>query len=319
MAVEELLHKLSRDRWLTTGEYAELLTQPGLREARLLADRVRREQFGTKVYLRGLIDMGSICRFDCPHCHQRSGADCFRYRMRPREILDCCEEAEALDLRSLLLRSSPDQFYTDRMLTGLIDKLRYHFPGFAVGLALGERSRESLRALADMGADRYTLLHETADRDQFRQTHPSELSYDRRLHCLNELKDSGFQTACGFLVGDASPEELARELKFLEEFQPNAVELVPLGAPPETVEHLISLIRLLLPEAMIAAPENTPGQILAGANLVTLSLIRTRRSFPCCCGNRAIGPASPETIAALRRSLAEIGFEVTLDPDPWNG
>ena len=317
--MEELLHRLCRDRWLTTREYTALLTQPNYRTARLLADRVRRERFGTRVYLRGLIDVGSICLFDCPHCHQRSSADCVRYRMRPREILDCCEEAEALDLRSLLLRSGPDRFYTDKMLTGLVAKLRVHYPRFSVGLAMGERSREALEALAAAGADRYTLLHETADPDRFRRTHPPELDFERRLHCLNELKEALFQTGCGFLVGDQTPGELAKELKFLEEFQPDAVELVPLGAPPETVEYLISLIRLLLPDALIAAPENTQGQILAGANLVSLSLIRTRRSFPCCGGNRAIGPATPETIAALRRSLAEIGFEVTMDPDSWNG
>ena len=316
--MEELLQKLHRDRWLTTMEYEQLLAAPLRRMARSLADQVRRANFGTKVHLRGLIDIGSICQYDCPHCHQRSSADCVRYRMRPREILDCFEEAESLELGSLLLRSSPDRFYTDRMLVGLIDKIRLHFPSCAIALSVGERSRESLKALADAGADRYTLLQETADRDRFRRTHPQELSHDKRLHCLNELKEQGFQTACGFLVGDQTPAELAKELKFLEEFQPQAVELVPLGADPETIEYLISLIRLLLPESMIAAPENTPGQILAGANLATLSLIRTRRSFPCCGGNRADGPATAESIAALRRALAEIGFEVTLSPDPWN-
>ena len=80
-----LLEKLCRDRWLTTREYAELLASPQVREARRLADRVRRERFDTRVYLRGLIDMGSICPYDCPHCRQRSSADCTRYRMRPRD------------------------------------------------------------------------------------------------------------------------------------------------------------------------------------------------------------------------------------------
>ena len=314
----ELLHKLSRDRGLTTTEYTALLSQPLYRDAQLLADRVRRERFGTSVYLRGLMDVGSICEHDCPHCHQRSSADCVRYRMRPREILDCCEEADALELRSLLLRSGPDRFYTDKMVTGLVSRIRAQYPRFAIGLAMGERSRRRLAALADAGADRYTLLHETADPARFRRTHPQALDFEKRLHCLNELKEAGFQTGCGFLVGDQTPGELARELKFLEEYQPHAVELGNLGAKPETVAYLISLIRLLLPDALIAAPENSPGEILAGANVVTLSLIRSRRSFPCCCGNRADGPATYASIAALRRELAEIGFEVTLDPPPWN-
>ena len=314
-----LLQKLCRDRWLTTREYAELLARPRVREARLLADRVRRERFGTRVYLRGLIDMGSICEFDCPHCHQRSSADCVRYRMRPREILDCCEEADAMGVGSFLLRSGPDRFYTDKMLCGLIAKIRDHVPHCAIALALGERDRQSLTLLSDAGADRWLLLQETADPERFRQTHPEGLRYDRRLHCLNELKDAGFQTGCGFHIGDLSPEALAKELKFLEEFQPHAVELVPMGASPETVAYLISLIRLMLPEALITAPDNTPEQILAGGNVVTQSLIRSRRSHPCCGGNRFDGPADPETLAALARSLAEIGFEMTTAPAPWNG
>jgi biotin synthase len=269
--------------------------------------------------LRGLIDIGSICEFDCPHCHQRASADCVRYRMRPREILDCCEEGEALDIRSFLLRSGPDRFYTDKMLSGLIAKIREQFPGCAITLAVGERCRESLRRLADAGADRYVLLQETADRERFRRTHPAALDHDKRLHCLNELKEEGFQTTCGFLVGDQTPLELAKELKFLEEFQPQGVELVPMGAEPERIEYLISLIRLLLPEALICAPENRPGEILAGANVVTMSLIRSRRSFPCCGGCRSDGPADPELLAALRRSLSDVGFQVTTDPAPWNG
>ena len=318
MAVEVLLDKLRRDRWLTTMEYEQLLQEPKHPEARRLADRVRRERFGTTVYLRGLIDVGSICEYDCPHCHQRRSADCVRYRMRPREIIDCCEEAELMGIRSFLLRSGPDRFYTDKMLSGLISRLRDHFPHCAVALAMGEGGRERLELLADAGADRYVLLQETADRDRFLLTHP-ELDYDRRLHCLNELKDTGFQTGCGFLIADQTPAELARELKFLEEFQPHAVELVPMGAAPETVAYLISLIRLLLPEALIAAPDNTPAQVLAGANVLTLSLIRTRRSFPCCGGCRAQGPATPESLAALHRTMADAGLEITLTPAPWNG
>ena len=317
--MQELLRRFSRDRWLTNREYALLLRFPLMREARILADRVRRERFGTGVYLRGLIDVSSICDHDCPHCPQRSSAAYTHYRMRPREILDCCEDAWALDVRSFLLRSGPDRFYTDKMLTGLIDKIRLHFPGCALTLALGQRSGESLSALYDAGAERYLLLQETADATRFAGTHPPELGHEQRLHCLNMVRETGFQTGCGFLIGNQTPAELARELKFLEEFQPHFVELIPMGASPETVSYLISLIRLMLPEALIAAPDNDPNHILAGANVVTQSLIRTRRSFPCCGGHRAEGPADPDSLAALRRNMSDIGYEITMTPDPWNG
>lgn len=319
MIVAELLNRLRRDRWLTLKEYEQLLLVPETAAARRLADQVRRERYGTRVYLRGLIDIGSICRYDCPQCPQRSSANHTRYRMRPREILDCCDEAWSLGFRNFLLRSGPDSFYTERMISTLLYRLRQNFPGVALTLALGEGSREQYRLLADGGADRYVLLHETADRELYQRTHPAELDFDRRLHCLNELKDAGYQTGCGFLIGDKSAEALAKELKFLEEFQPHAVELISLGAAPETVEYLLSLLRLMLPEVLLTAPEGTVGEVLAGANVMNMSLIRSRKSFPCCCGGRAVGPATVESIAALSRSLADMGFELTLNPAPWNG
>ena len=92
-----------------------------------------------------------------------------------------------------------------------------------------------------------------------------------------------------------------------------------MGAEPERIEYLISLIRLMLPDAWITAPDNAPGQILAGANVVTRSLIRSRRSHPICGGCRADGPADPENLAALQRSLAEVGFEVQMSLPPWTG
>ena len=316
--MQELLERFSRDHWLTVKEYALLLCYPQHSFARSLADRVRRERFGTGVYLRGLIDVGSICEYDCPQCPQRSSASYTHYRMRPREILECCEDAWAMDVRSFVLRSGPDRFYTDKMLCSIVEKLQYRFPGCAVALAMGERSRECLEKLAVLGADRYMLLHETADRERFCRTHPPQLLHDSRLHCLNCLKDARFQTGCGFLVADQNPMELARELKFLEEFQPHWVELIPMGADPATVAYLISLIRLMLPDALICAPDNDPACILAGANMVTVNLIRTRRSFPCCGGYRADGPADPDSLAALRQKMADIGFEVLMSPDPWN-
>ena len=314
-----LLDKPSRDRWLTTAEYEKLLLEPQPELAGKLADKIRRKRFGTRVYLRGLIDVSSICGYDCPRCPQRASAQYTRYRMRPREILDCCEDAWAMGVHNFLLRSGPDKFYTDKMLRGLIAQIREHFPGCAVALALGERDRESLRTLSDAGADRYVLLQETADPDRFRENHPPEFDFGRRLHAMNALKETEFQTVCGFLVGDQTPAELARELKFIEEFQPHGVELVPMGAEPETVEYLISLIRLMLPEALIVAPDNAPGQILAGANVVTQSLIRSRRSHPLCGGCHSDGPADPESLAALHRSLAEVGFEVEMSLPPWLG
>ena len=321
-----LLEKLERDHRLTVKEYAALLQgrTPALAaELQKLADRCRRKHFGNRVYLRGVLDVSSICQHDCRHCTQGASADPhIRYRMRPREILDLCEETWGLDICSLMMRCGTDRFYGDEMLCGLIEKLRRQSPDCAITIAMGERSRRSYERLYNSGADGYQLLQETADRECYEAIHSESLSFDRRLHCLNEIRDIGFQTGCGFLVGipGQGDGELARELKFLEEFQPQTVELVPVSTPdPELMGNLISIIRLMLPQAMIIAPGDPAAAVLAGANVVQVGLLDCRESFPLCCGNPCEGPATALSLAALRRALSEVGFEVAMEAPVWNG
>ena len=52
------------------------------------ADRVRRQRYGTDVFVRGLIEFTNYCRNDCYYCGiRRSNAHVQRYRLTPEEIL----------------------------------------------------------------------------------------------------------------------------------------------------------------------------------------------------------------------------------------
>ncbi len=55
------------------------------------------------------------------------------------------------------------------------------------------------------------------------------MSFDRRMCCLRELKDIGFRIGCGFVVGSPyqTPHMLAKELKFIEELQPDMCDIIP--------------------------------------------------------------------------------------------
>lgn len=321
-----LMERLDRDHWLTAKEYADLLQgrTPELAAVlQKLADHQRRRYFGNRVYLRAVLDVSNICQHNCRHCPQRNSADPRnRYRMRPREILDLCEEIGGLEIRSLILRCGTDRFYGDEMLCGLIEKLRHQSPDCRLTVAMGERSRRSYERLYKAGAEGYQLLQETADREVYEAIHSESLSFDRRLHCLNEVRDIGFQTGCGFLVGlpgQGAP-ELARELKFLEEFQPHTLELVPVGDPdPELMGYLLSILRLMLPQAMIIAPRSGAAEVLAGANVVQVSLLDRPVGFPLCCGNPCDGPATDFSLAAMRQALSEVGFEVAMEAPAWSG
>lgn len=170
--------------------------------ARNLAREICQQHYGRKVYLRGLVEISSICKNDCYYCGlRRSNAQCQRYRLTPEEIFESCREGHALGLRTFVLQGGEDAWFTDARLCEIVRRIRRAFPDSAITLSLGERSRESYQKLFDAGANRYLLRHETADETHYGQLHPPELSLSHRMDCLRALKDVGYQVGAGFMVG----------------------------------------------------------------------------------------------------------------------
>ena len=168
----------------------------------LAADNIRQKYYGNKVYIRGLIEFTNYCKNDCYYCGIRhSRADVSRYRLSPEQILDCCETGYQLGFRTFVLQGGEDPYWTDQRLSDLVTAIRKNFPDCAITLSIGERSRESYQKLFHAGADRYLLRHETADSRHYSKLHPDSLTLENRMRCLRDLKEIGFQTGCGFMVG----------------------------------------------------------------------------------------------------------------------
>lgn len=337
----ELIARLARDHRLSLEEYEYLITHRTPEAARELANLASRQCwafYSNAVYIRGLIEISSICRNDCLYCGlRRSNQNCQRYRLRPREILECCEEGYDLGFRTFVLQGGEDGFYTDKILCELIEAIKHRWPDCAVTLSLGERSRRSYERLFHAGADRYLLRHETADKAHYESLHPGEMSYDNRMRCLNDLKEIGYQVGCGFMVGSPgqTAAHLAKDLKFIEEFQPHMCGIgpfipqsdTPLGDQPAgTVEltlYLLSIIRLIHPGILLPAttalgtldPQGREKGILAGANVVmpNLSPAAVRGKYRLYDNKLSDGAESAQCVAELSRRMAAIGYEVVTD------
>ena len=89
----------------------------------------------------------------------------------------------------------------DEKICGLVSAIKQAYPDCAVTLSIGEKERASYQAYFDAGADRYLLRHETADAVHYGKLHPEEMSLKNRMRCLRDLKEIGYQTGCGFMVG----------------------------------------------------------------------------------------------------------------------
>lgn len=191
-------------------------------EARVLCERI----YGRFVYIRGLIEFTNYCKNDCYYCGiRRSNREAERYRLTEEEILSCCEAGYGLGFRTFVLQGGEDPYFTDERLGSIVASIRGLCPDCAITLSAGERSHDSYRRLHDAGADRYLLRHETADPCHYGRLHPESMSFGKRMAALKDLKEIGYQTGCGFMVG--SPYQTAammvKDLRFMKEFGPHMI------------------------------------------------------------------------------------------------
>ena len=336
-----LIDRLSEKHSLSACEYNMLLDGRTPQLAEYAAEKAvaaRQEIYGNDVYVRGLIEISNICKNDCLYCGIRhSNKGCSRYRLSEEEILSCCEEGYALGFRTFVMQGGEDPFFTDERLCRLISKIKKSYPDCAVTLSLGERSRESYQALFDAGADRYLLRHETADADLYKKLHPETMSFENRMQCLENLKEIGYQTGCGFMVGAPyqTNSSLAADLKFVEGFRPAMCGIgpfIPHAATPfaafsagalDTTLFLLSLLRLADPGLLLPAttalgtidPTGREKGILAGANVVmpNLSPVSVRKKYELYDNKICTGEESAQCKGCLSRRMESIGYKIVTD------
>ena len=336
-----LIDRLERTQTLTRPELATLLADDSPETAAYLFRRaraVREEHYGNAVFIRGLIEFTNYCRNDCFYCGiRRKNGRADRYRLTEAQILDCCALGYTLGFRTFVLQGGEDMWFDDRRLCGLVSRIKAAHPDCAVTLSVGERSRESYRALRGAGADRYLLRHETASPGHYAKLHPAPLTLENRLRCLYDLKEAGFQVGCGFMVGSPhqTDENIIDDLLFLGEFQPQMVGLGPFlphhdtpfavyppGSQARTL-FLLGIVRLLLPRVLLpattaletAAPGGRERGILAGANVVmpNLSPAGVREKYLLYDNKAHSGDEAAEAVASLRQRMAAIGCTLAVD------
>ena len=332
---------LSRQAWQAVFEGR---TEETAAYAAKLAAARRDEIFGRRVYIRGLIEFTNYCRNDCMYCGiRRSNQAAERYRLTPEEILGCCKEGYRLGFRTFVLQGGEDGYFTDERLCAMVRAIKEQWPDCAVTLSVGERSRDSYAALRAAGADRYLLRHETANEAHYQRLHPPELRLSHRKECLETLKELGYQTGAGMMIGSPGQtvECLIDDMEFLRELQPEMVGIGPFiphrdtpfrqepaGSTALTL-YTLSLVRLMLPKALIpattalgtAAEKGRQLGILAGANVVmpNLSPASVREKYQLYDNKRCSGTEAAEHLAELRQELSAIGYEAVVDRGDYPG
>lgn len=336
----ETITKLAKNHTLSKQEYISLINcndKESLEYLRQKAETQRQDIFGRDIYMRGLIEFTNYCKNDCLYCGiRRSNKNAQRYRLTKEEILDCCKNGYDLGFRTFVLQGGEDAYYTDDIIVETVREIKSQFPDCAVTLSIGEKPKESYKRYFDAGADRYLLRHETASAEHYSLLHPKDLSPENRMECLKNLKEIGFQTGCGFMVGSPyqTVENLAEDLIFIDKFKPHMVGIGPFiphkdtpfrnekSGTLEMTLKLLAIIRLILPKVMLPSttalgtinPKGREMGILWGANVVmpNLSPTTVRKKYMLYDNKICTGDEAAECRFCMQKRMESIGYKVVV-------
>lgn len=293
--------------------------------------------YGKDVFIRGLIEFTNYCKNDCLYCGiRRSNQNADRYRLDKELILACCKTGYELGFRTFVLQGGEDAFFTDDRICEIVEAIKKNHPDCAVTLSIGEKSKESYKRYFEAGADRYLLRHETACVAHYKKLHPAEMSLHNRKECLWNLKEIGYQTGCGFMVGSPHQtiETLYQDLQFIKELEPQMVGIGPFipqkdtpfakesaGTMEQTLR-LLSIIRLIHPKVLLPSttalgtihPQGREKGILAGANVVmpNLSPVDVREKYKLYDNKICTGDEAAECRFCLEKRMESIGYRIAV-------
>ena len=344
--MEKLIDKLHQKHTLTAEEYRSLLLCEDTTTNVYLQKKAQQttiDRFGNAVFIRGLIEIGNRCRNNCLYCGIRKGNTMVsRYALSRETILSCCREGHALGFRTFVLQGGEDVSQTDDWVTETVSAVRKEFPDCAITLSLGEKSKEAYQRFFEAGANRYLLRHETFNETHYQELHPSEMSRNHRLRCLEWLKEIGYQTGTGIMVGSPGQtiDHLVEDLLFIERFHPEMIGIGPFIPHAETpfankpagsiklTLKLLSILRLMHPSALIPATTalaslSSDGRergILAGANVVmpNLSPSSVREKYSLYNQKAAFGSEAAEGLKLLEEQLNKIGYTISNERGDYN-
>ncbi|EJX09225.1 radical SAM domain protein [gut metagenome] len=339
--MKQWIDRLRKNKTLEQEAFRQLLTGCNAETLRYInqqAREVSQLHFGNRIFIRGLIEISNCCRNNCLYCGIREGnPHVKRYRLTKESILQCCRQGYDLGFRTFVLQGGDDPAFTDKRMEETVTAIRQEFPDCAITLSIGEKPREVYERFFQAGANRYLLRHETFNEAHYQMLHPAEMSSKRRLQCLRDLKDIGFQTGTGIMVGSPGQtvEHLLEDIRFIEQLQPEMIGIGPFlphhdtpfaHHPSGTMQQtllLLSIFRLMHPSALIPsttalatlAPDGREKGILAGANVVmpNLSPQEERKNYELYNDKASLGAESAEGLTLLQAQLQHIGYEISTD------
>jgi biotin synthase len=276
----------------------EMLRSNGSAQERLhqRAAAAAREEFGNKVFVRGVVEISNFCRENCQYCGmRRDNARLRRYRAKYDQLAELTIEHCPASITDINLQAGEDPVAVREVAIPLIKILRQR-TSLGISVCLGTLNQGLYRELRDCGASIYILKFETGNAALYSKLQAPGAFQERVAH-IRRLSQDGWKVSSGFicgLPGEGDAEllenfELAAQLPLsgcsVSPFIPG--DETPLsGAPPAAINltlNCMAALRLRRPDLVIPAvsalnlaePNAYRRGLRAGANLVTINLTPT--------------------------------------------
>lgn len=273
------------------------------------AYEVKAKYVGRKVYYRGLIEYSNICGKNCLYCGiRKDGKRVKRYRMKEQEVIDAALAAHRYRYGSIVIQSGErDDKEFIETINRMVRTIKEQSNGeLGITLSVGEHSDAVYRSFYDSGAHRFLLRIESSNPELYRKLHPGDENhcFDKRMECLQRLKQNGYQTGTGVMIGlpFQTIEDLANDLLFFQEIDIDMCGMGPYIEHEETPLYkyshqlmskqerfnlalrMIAVLRIMMKDINIASatalqaidPVGREKGLKAGANVIMPNLTPTK-------------------------------------------
>ncbi len=205
-----------------------------------MASEIVSSIFADEIFIRYIVEVSNICQKNCLYCGlRRENTSVLRYQIPEDEVIKLVEEKVNCDgVVSFVFQSGErgdEEFvrYIGRIVEG-VKKIG----DISVVLSCGEQRRDVYKYWRDCGADRYLLRIETSNPSLYEKIHPKDLlhSWERRKEALILLKECGYQTGSGVMIGLPwqTEDDLISDIVFLKEIDIDMVGMGPYIPTPGT-------------------------------------------------------------------------------------
>lgn len=166
-------------------------------------------RFGSRVFVRGVVEISNYCRENCSYCGmRRENRQLKRYRAELDQLAELLVQNRPASITDINIQGGEDPVAVREIALPLVRLLRRK-TSLGVSVCLGTLRYEEYAELKAAGASIYIIKFEVADGDMYRQM-AAPGSLPERLEHIRHLAATGWNVSSGFIAG--LPGENARTL-----------------------------------------------------------------------------------------------------------